>query len=121
MSRVKRGVTKRHRHKKVLSAARGFQGSAGRNYKWAREALLHAWSYSYRHRRERKGDFRRLWIVRIGAAGRQSGLTYSQFMHGLKLAGIEMDRKILADLAVNDPEGFEKLVGIAGEAAAAAR
>ena len=121
MPRVKRGVTKRHRHKKVLSEARGFQGSASRNYKWAKEALLHAWSYSYRHRRERKGDFRRLWIVRIGAACRQSGTTYSQFMHGLKLAGIEMDRKMLADLAVavNDPEGFEKLIGIAGEAVAA--
>ena len=119
MSRVKRGVTKRHRHKKVLAAAKGFQGSAGRNYKWAREALLHAWSYSYRHRRERKGDFRRLWIVRIGAACRQQGITYSQFMHGLKLAGIDIDRKMLADLAVNDPDGFAKLVGISGDAVAA--
>ena len=119
MSRVKRGVTKRHRHKKVLAAAKGFQGSAGRNYKWAKEALLHAWSYSYRHRRERKGDFRRLWIVRIGAACRQSGTNYSQFMHGLKLAGVEIDRKVLADLAVNDPDGFQKLVNISGEAAAA--
>ena len=119
MSRVKRGVTKRHRHKKVLAAAKGFQGSAGRNYKWAREALLHAWSYSYRHRRERKGDFRRLWIVRIGAACRQQGITYSQFMHGLKLAGIAIDRKMLADLAVNDPDGFAQLVGISGEAVAA--
>lgn len=119
MSRVKRGVTKRHRHKKVLAAAKGFQGSAGRNYKWAREALLHAWSYSYRHRRERKGDFRRLWIVRIGAACRQQGITYSQFMHGLKLAGIDIDRKMLADLAVNDPDGFAQLVGISGEAVAA--
>lgn len=119
MSRVKRGVTKRHRHKKVLAAAKGFQGSAGRNYKWAREALLHAWSYSYRHRRERKGDFRRLWIVRIGAACRQQGITYSQFMHGLKLAGIDIDRKMLADLAVNDPDGFAQLVGISGDAVAA--
>ena len=119
MSRVKRGVTKRHRHKKVLAAAKGFQGSAGRNYKWAKEALLHAWSYSYQHRRERKGDFRRLWIVRIGAACRQSGTSYSQFMHGLKLAGVEVDRKMLADLAVNDPEGFARLVGISGEAVAA--
>ena len=119
MSRVKRGVTKRHRHKKVLAAAKGFQGSAGRNYKWAREALLHAWSYSYRHRRERKGDFRRLWIVRIGAACRQQGITYSQFMHGLKLAGIAIDRKMLADLAVNDPDGFAQLVGISGAAVAA--
>ncbi len=118
MSRVKRGVTKRHRHKKVLSEARGFQGSASRNYKWAKEALLHAWSYSYRHRRERKGDFRRLWIVRIGAACRQSGSTYSQFIHGLKLAGIEVDRKILADLAVNDPAGFDQLLKIARQSPA---
>ena len=103
-----------------MSAARGYQGSSSRNYKWAKEALLHAWSYSYRHRRERKGDFRRLWIVRIGAACRQSGTSYSQFMHGLKLAGIEVDRKMLADLAVNDPAGFQKLLDISEEAKAAA-
>ena len=74
---------------------------------------MHAWSHSYRHRRERKGDFRRLWIVRIGAACRQSGTTYSQFMHGLKQAGIELDRKILADLAVQDQGAFDKLVELA--------
>jgi large subunit ribosomal protein L20 len=113
LPRVKRGVTKRHRHKKVLLEARGFQGSSHRNYKWAKEALLHAWTHAYRHRRERKGDFRRLWIIRIGAACRQSGLTYSQFMHGLKQAGVEVDRKMLADLAVHDTPAFEKLVGIA--------
>lgn len=113
MSRVKRGVTKRQRHKKVLLAARGFQASSHRNYKWAEEALLHAWSHAYRHRRERKGDFRRLWIVRIGAACRQMGVTYSQFISGLKKAGIEMDRKMLADLAVRDKAAFEKLVNIA--------
>jgi len=96
-----------------MLAARGFSGSSHRSYKWAREALLHAWSHAYRHRRERKGEFRRLWIVRIGAACRNSGITYSQFMHGLKLAGVEVDRKMLADLAVNDAAGFEKLVGIA--------
>ncbi len=115
MPRVKRGVTKHRRHKKVMLAARGFHGSSHRNYKWAREALIHAWSPAYRNRRERKGEFRRLWIVRIGAACRQSGLTYSQFMHGIKLAGVEVDRKILADLAVNDPAAFEKLVGVASE------
>ncbi len=113
MPRVKRGVTKHRRHKKVMLAARGFHGSSHRNYKWAREALIHAWSHAYRNRRERKGEFRRLWIVRIGAASRQSGLTYSQFMHGIKLAGVEVDRKMLADLAVNDPPAFEKLVGVA--------
>ncbi len=102
-----------------MLAARGFHGSSHRNYKWAKEALIHAWSHAYRNRRERKGEFRRLWIVRIGAACRQSGLTYSQFMHGIKLAGVEVDRKILADLAVNDPSAFEKLVGVASEQLAA--
>ncbi len=119
MPRVKRGVTKHRRHKKVMLAARGFHGSSHRNYKWAKEALIHAWSHAYRNRRERKGEFRRLWIVRIGAASRQSGLTYSQFMHGIKLAGVEVDRKMLADLAVNDASAFEKLVGLASEQLAA--
>ena len=119
MSRVKRGVTKRRRHKKVLLAARGFHGASHRNYKWAKEALLHSWVHAYRHRRERKGDFRRLWIVRIGAACRQSGTTYSRFIYGLKSAGIDLDRKILADLAVRDQGAFEKLVGIAAEHAEA--
>ena len=100
-------------------AARGFHGASHRNYKWAKEALLHAWSYSYRHRRERKGDFRRLWIVRIGAACRQSGTTYSQFIYGLKKAGVELDRKVLADLAVRDQPAFQKLVGIAAQQTAA--
>lgn len=115
MPRVKRGVTKHRRHKKVLLAARGFHGSSHRNYKWAKEALMHAWDHAYRNRRERKGDFRRLWIVRIGAACRQSGLTYSRFIYGLKKAGIELDRKILADMAVQDEAAFQKLVGIASE------
>jgi large subunit ribosomal protein L20 len=77
--------------------------------------LLHAWSHAYRHRRERKGDFRRLWIIRIGAACRESGSTYSQFIYGLKKAGIELDRKMLADLAVRDQPAFQKLVGLATE------
>jgi len=115
LPRVKRGVTKHRRHKKVLLAARGFHGASHRNYKWAKEALLHAWSHAYRNRRERKGDFRRLWIIRIGAACRQSGTTYSQFMYGLKKAGVELDRKVLADLAVSDRQAFEKLVGIAAQ------
>ncbi|MBM3943628.1 MAG: 50S ribosomal protein L20 [SAR202 cluster bacterium] len=118
MTRVKRGVTKRHRHKKVLLEARGFQGSSHRNYKWAKEALIHAWSHAYRDRRDRKGNFRSLWIVRIGAACRQSGMTYSQFIHGLKVAGVEMDRKVLADLAVNDAEAFKKLVGLSSQSIA---
>ena len=115
MARVKRGVTKHARHKKVLLAARGFHGSSHRNYKWAKEALIHAWDHAYRNRRERKGDFRRLWIIRIGAACRQLGTTYCRFIYGLKLAGVELDRKILADLAVRDFPAFEKLVAMASQ------
>jgi len=115
LPRVKRGVTKHARHKKVLLAARGFHGSSHRNYKWAKEALLHAWDHAYRNRRERKGDFRRLWIIRIGAACRQAGTTYSRFIYGLKKAGVELDRKILADLAVRDQPAFEKLVAMASQ------
>jgi large subunit ribosomal protein L20 len=119
LARVKRGVTKRRRHKKILSLARGYRASSHRNYKWAKEALIHAWTHAYRHRRERKGDFRSLWIVRIGAASRQLGLTYSQLIHGLKGANIEIDRKMLADLAARDPQGFERIVAIAKEHVAA--
>ena len=115
MPRVKRGVTKHARHKKVLLAARGFHASSHRNYKWAKEALIHAWDHAYRNRRERKGDFRRLWIIRIGAACRQSGTTYSRFIDGLKKAGVELDRKILADLAVRDLPAFEKLVAMVSQ------
>ena len=115
MPRVKRGVTKHARHKKVLLAARGFHGSSHRNYKWAKEALHHAWDHAYRNRRERKGDFRRLWIIRIGAACRQAGTTYSRFIYGLKKAGVELDRKILADLAARDLPAFEKLLALASQ------
>jgi len=115
LTRVKRGVTKRQRHKKVLSLARGYHASSHRNYKWAKEALIHAWSHAYRHRRERKGDFRSLWIQRIGAAARQLGLTYSQLINGLKNANVEINRKMLAELAVRDPQAFAKLVAIAQE------
>ena len=113
MARVKRGVTKHRRHKKIMSLARGYHGSSHRSYKWAKEALIHAWTHAYRHRRERKGDFRRLWILRIGAAARQSGLTYSQFVHGLKNASVEINRKMLADMAVKDPSGFADLITVA--------
>jgi len=115
LPRVKRGVTKHARHKKVLLAARGFHASSHRNYKWAKEALIHAWDHAYRNRRERKGEFRRLWIIRIGAACRQSGTTYSRFIYGLKKAGVELDRKIMADLAVRDLPAFEKLVALASQ------
>jgi large subunit ribosomal protein L20 len=119
LARIKRGVTKHRRHKKILKAARGFHGSSHRSYKWANEAVMHAWAHAYRHRRERKGEFRSLWIVRIGAACRAAGMSYSQFIHGLKLAEIELDRKILADMAVRDPEGFANLVEKAREQLAA--
>lgn len=115
MTRVKRGVTKHQRHKKILSAAKGFQHSQSRQYRRAKEALLHAWDHAYRHRRERKGDFRKLWILRIGAASRLSGLSYSQFINGLKNANVSLDRKILSDTAIKDPTAFEKLVVLAKE------
>jgi large subunit ribosomal protein L20 len=115
LTRVKRGVTKRRRHKKILALARGYRASSHRNYKWAKEALIHAWSHAYRHRRERKGDFRSLWIVRIGAAARQMGMTYSQLMFGLKSANIDINRKMLAEMAVRDPAGFQRLASVARE------
>ena len=115
MTRVRGGVTRRRRHKKLLSLARGYRGASRSNYRKAKEALIHAWSHAYRHRRERKGDFRRLWILRIGAAARGLGLTYSQFVYGLKNANIEINRKVLADMAVREPQDFEKLVAVARE------
>ncbi len=98
--------------------ASGFQAAQGRQFRRAREALLHAGSHAYRHRRERKREFRRLWILRINAAARNEGLTYSQFINGLKRASVEMDRKMLADTAVRDPSAFEQLAVMAREALA---
>ena len=115
MTRIKRGVTKTARHKKVLLQARGFRAAQHRSYRRAKEALTHAWRHAFRHRRERKGDFRRLWIIRIGAAARQRGITYSQFMYGLKQARTEINRKILADMAVRDPSSFDQIVTLAKE------
>jgi len=112
LTRVKRGVTKHRRHKKVLSMTRGYQAAQGRQFRRAREALLHAWSHAYRHRRERKREFRRLWILRINAAARGLGLTYGQLISGLRKANVELDRKVLADTAVKDPAAFERLVSI---------
>ena len=99
MARVKRGVHAKKKHKSIMNRAKGFRGARSRRFKVAKEAVYHAERYAYRDRRSRKGDFRRLWIQRINAAARQDGLSYSRFMHGLKLAGIEVDRKNLADLA----------------------
>ncbi len=119
MSRVKRSVHARKKRRDTLARTKGYRGQAKSSYKRAKEALLKADSYAYRDRRNRKRDFRRLWITRINAAARREGMTYSQFMHGLKLAGIEVDRKVLADIAVRDPETFRRFAEKARESAAA--
>jgi large subunit ribosomal protein L20 len=119
VSRVKRSVHARKKRRATLERTKGFRGQAHSSYKRAKEALLKADSYAYRDRRNRKRDFRRLWITRINAAARREGMSYSQFMHGLKEAGIEVDRKVLADIAVRDPETFRRFAEKAREAVAA--
>ncbi len=109
MARVKRGVVAHARHKKVLKQAKGYYGARRKVYRVAKQAVTKAGQYAYRDRRQRKRQFRRLWIVRINAAARQCGLSYSRFMDGLNKANIEIDRKVLADLAVNDPAAFGAL------------
>jgi large subunit ribosomal protein L20 len=109
MPRVKRGVTARARHKKVLDLAKGFRGRRGNVYRIAKEAVMRAGQYAYRDRRVKKREFRALWIARINAAARELGLSYSVLMNGLKKAAIEVDRKVLADLAVHDKVAFSKL------------
>src|SRR5512147_1957723 len=109
MPRVKRDVTARARHKKVLDAAKGYRGRRSTVYRIAKEAVMKAGQYQYRDRRQRKRQFRALWIARINAAARELGMSYSAFMNGLKKAAIEMDRKVLADLAVADKPAFEKI------------
>ena len=106
MARVKRGTKRRARRKKLLKHAKGFFLTKGKLYRSAKEAVNRSLRYTYRDRRTRKREFRKLWIVRINAGARENGLSYNQFMHGLKLAEIELDRKVLADLAVSDPEAF---------------
>jgi large subunit ribosomal protein L20 len=120
VSRVKRSVHARKKRRATLERTKGFRGDANSNYRKAKEALLKADTYAYRDRRNRKRDFRRLWITRINAAARQHGMSYGAFMHGLKLAGIEVDRKILADIAVRDAETFRRFADAAREASAAA-
>ena len=117
--RVKRSVHARKKRREVLDRTKGYRGEANHNYKRAKEALIKAETYAYRDRRNRKRDFRRLWITRINAAAKMNGMSYSQFMHGLKLAGVELDRKVLADIAVRDPETFRRFADTAREAAAA--
>ena len=110
MARVKRGVQAKARHKKVLKQAKGFRGARSRTYKVAKQAVMRAGQYAYRDRRVKKRVFRSLWIVRINAAARDNGLTYSQLIAGLKKANINLDRKVLASLAVNDKEAFSLIV-----------
>ncbi|MFV0321696.1 MAG: 50S ribosomal protein L20 [Alphaproteobacteria bacterium] len=116
MARVKRGVTTHARHKKIVKMAKGYRGRANNNFRIAVERVEHGLQYAYRDRKAKKRSFRALWIQRINAAVRQHGLNYSQFMNGIHKAGIEVDRKVLADLAVHQPESFEALVNEAKKA-----
>lgn len=113
MSRVKSGVVTRRRHKKILKMTKGQRGTKHRLFRRANEAMMKSQWYAYRDRRNRRRDLRRLWITRINAAARLSGLTYSRLMHGLKLANVELDRKVLADLAVRDAQTFASIVALA--------
>jgi len=113
MARVKRGIMTHKRHKKLMRQAKGYRGARSRHYKVAHESVMRALAYAYRDRRHRKRDFRRLWIMRINAAARLNGTTYSRLVAGMKQAGIEIDRKMLADLAVRDPRAFSDVVAAA--------
>ena len=113
MARVKRGVTTHARHKKILNLAQGYRGRGSTAYRIAIEKVEKALRYAYRDRRNRKRDFRALWIQRINAGAREHGLTYSQFMHGIKLAGLDLDRMVLSDLAIREPEAFQAIAGSA--------
>ncbi len=108
--RVKTGVVRRRRHKKILKAARGFYSGRRKHFRKAKEQLERSMVYAYRDRKQKKREFRKLWIIRINAAARLNDMSYSRFMHGLKLANIELDRKILADMAMNEPASFANLV-----------
>jgi large subunit ribosomal protein L20 len=113
MPRVKRGVHGKKRRREILDRAKGYRGARSRRYRVAREQVMHSGQYAYRDRRDRKGQFRRLWIVRISAAARQNGMSYSAFIRGLRVADVELDRKVLADIAARDPQGFAGLVEVA--------
>lgn len=115
MPRVKGGSKTRNRHKKVLKLAKGYRGAKSKSYRVANEQVMHSLMYAYRDRRVRKRNFRSLWISRINAAARNHGLSYSKFINGLKMAEIEVNRKMLSEMAVNDPEGFGKLADLAKE------
>jgi large subunit ribosomal protein L20 len=117
MARVKRSVPSRKRRRKTLARAKGYYGNKSRSYRSANEQVMHSLQYAYRDRRARKGEFRRLWIQRINAACRLNGTSYSKFINGLKAAEVEVDRKVLADLAVTDPAAFTALVEVSARAA----
>ncbi|MEZ5145033.1 MAG: 50S ribosomal protein L20 [Acidimicrobiales bacterium] len=119
MARVKRAVHSKKHRRATLERAKGYYGNKSRSYRSANEQVMHSGQYAFRDRRARKGEFRKLWIQRINAACRLNGISYSRFISGLKASGIEVDRKILADLAVTDPAAFEALVKVAAEAAPA--
>ena len=113
MPRVTKGAARKRAHKKVLKMAKGYRGGRGRLYRTAKETVTRALAFAFRDRKKRKGDFRRLWIVRINAATKQRGITYSRFMNGLRRAEVQLDRKMLAEIAVNDAPAFDKLVDLA--------
>ncbi|MDQ3729704.1 MAG: 50S ribosomal protein L20 [Actinomycetota bacterium] len=119
MARATNAVARKRRKKKVLDQAKGYYGRKHSSYRFANEQVMRSGNYAFRDRRRRKRDFRRLWIVRINAAARQEGMSYSELMHGLKVAEVEVNRKMLADMAVRDADGFRRFVDLAREAAAA--
>ena len=118
MARIKGGLNARKKHNRVLKLAKGYRGARSKQYRIAKQSVMRALASAYKGRKQRKRDFRRLWIARINAAARMNGLNYSTFMHGLKVAGIDINRKVLADIAVNDPAGFTALAESAKKAVA---
>ena len=118
MARIKGGANAKKRHNKVLKAAKGYRGARSKQYRVAKQSVMRADASAFAGRKERKRDFRKLWIARINAAARQNDISYSQLMHGLKVAGVDMNRKVLSEIAISDPEGFAKLVEVAKAALA---
>jgi len=113
MARIKRGVTARHRHKKIMKLAKGYRGARSKTFRVANQAVMRALRTAYAHRKLRKRDFRKLWIARINAGARQNGISYNRFINGLKKAGVDINRKMLAELAIKDAQGFSQLVELA--------
>lgn len=113
MTRIKRGSERSRKRRKILKLAKGYYGAKSRTFRAAKEQVTHSLAYSYRDRRAKKGEFRKLWITRIGAAARENGLSYSQFMHGLKVAQVDLDRKVLSEIAITDPKVFAQLADVA--------